>query len=379
MGTAFNPGLVVLKDTLIRRVRRLPIKGEVLVKPQEVVDPQTVVARAWLPGDLQTVKVNETLGIEPFEVEPLLKVKEGERVTKQQVLAETKIFFGLFTSRCHAPFDGTVEYYSKVTGHLGIRKAPTPIEVDAYLRGWVVEVSEGESATIQTRGALVQGIFGVGGERSGTLKCVANAADEELNQLAAEGDLRGTILVAGSLVTSEFLKQAAERGVVGVVVGGIIDRDLAVFVGRDLGVAVTGHEKIPLTLVMTEGFGKIAMALRTFEMLKSLEGRLASLNGTTQIRAGAVRPEIIVPSTDGPEGETVGKKPSPSKGSAWMLDEGTRVRMIRTPYFGLLGTVTGLPEEPRKIDTGSYTRVLVAQLDDGRTVTVPRANVEIIS
>jgi hypothetical protein len=37
------------------------------------------------------------------------------------------------------------------------------------------------------------------------------------------------------------------------------------------------------------------MAQRTFELLKSLTGKKTSINGATQIRAGVMRPELIVP------------------------------------------------------------------------------------
>lgn len=61
------------------------------------------------------------------------------------------------------------------------------------------------------------------------------------------------------------------------------------------------------------------------------------------------------------------------------LQSGTPIRIIREPYFGRLGTVTGLPAQPQKVDSGAVVRVLNARLDDGEEVCVPRANVEIIA
>ena len=37
------------------------------------------------------------------------------------------------------------------------------------------------------------------------------------------------------------------------------------------------------------------MAARTFGLFQALQGRTASINGATQIRAGVIRPEVIVP------------------------------------------------------------------------------------
>ena len=63
MASAYTPGLTVSPDTLIRRTRRLPLKGEVVVRVGDRVGPETVVARALLPGVMRTVKAAESLGL----------------------------------------------------------------------------------------------------------------------------------------------------------------------------------------------------------------------------------------------------------------------------------------------------------------------------
>ena len=57
---------------------------------------------------------------------------------------------------------------------------------------------------------------------------------------------------------------------------------------------------------------------------------------------------------------------------------GSPVRVIREPYFGLLGNVVLLPSELERIETEASVRVLEVKLADGRRVTLPRANVEMI-
>jgi hypothetical protein len=119
------------------------------------------------------------------------------------------------------------------------------------------------------------------------------------------------------------------------------------------------------------------MAARTFRLLKSLEGKLASINGATQIRAGVIRPEVIVPIDNKDQGIAAGRSID-SADEAGQLTIGTPIRVIREPYFGILGTVSGLPSELVEVESETMVRVLETRLDDGRTVTVPRANVEII-
>lgn len=370
MGTAYTPGLKVTPRTTIRKTRRLPLKGQVTVKAGDLVQPDTVVARTELPGIMQTIRVAEKLSIEPADVERLLKVRVGDKVEAGAVLAESKSFFGLLTNQVKSPIDGTVELFSPVSGHVGIRFKPTPVEVNAYLRGKVVEIIPEEGVVIETSGALVQGIFGVGGERLGELKVIVSGPDEVLQEDHITEDLAGKIVIGGSNITGAALRTAAQFNVAGVVVGGIIDKDLIEYLGHDIGVAITGQEKIPTTLIVTEGFGVMQMAHRTFNLLKSLEGQTASINGATQIRAGVIRPEIVVPSPR--ETEIV------AGFDEQMLEPGTRIRVIREPYFGMLGQVTSLPPEPVLIESGAKVRILEAELESGEKVSVPRANVEII-
>ncbi len=370
MGSAYTPGLKVSPYTSIRKTRRLPLKGEVVVSKGQEVTPETVVARTNIPGILRTVRASERLGIDVKDLRPALLVGQGDAVTTGQLLAMTRSFFGMFKSEVHAPIDGVVEIISEVTGHLSIREKPSPIEVTAYVRGTIQEILPGEGVVLETHGAQIQGIFGVGGERQGVIHVAVAGPDEALTEAHFTPELRGKVVIGGSNLSGAALRRAAEVGVAGVVVGAIIDKDLIEFLGYDIGVAITGHEKINLTLILTEGFGTIRMADRTFRLLQSLEGELASINGATQIRAGVIRPEVLVPR---PQPEA-----APAKGSGGALEIGTPIRIIREPYFGQLATVAALPPELTAIPSGARVRVLEATLQSGERVVVPRANVEII-
>jgi len=369
MATAYTPGLTVSPSTLVRKTRRLPLKGEVLVTPGQDVGPETIVAQTRIPGILRVVRASDRLGIDPDELPAATVVPEGDRVQAGQILAESRSFFGLFKSECRAPVGGVLEIISPVTGHLSIREQPKPVQVNAYIAGRVAEVLPEEGVVVETQGALIQGIFGVGGERRGPIRMVATGPDEALPEERLTADMAGQVVVGGANISAGALRRAAEIGVAGLVAGAIIDRDLIDFLGYDIGVAITGHEDLPLTLVLTEGFGSIRMADRTFRLLSSLAGQTASINGATQIRAGVIRPEIIVPRPGGTEAASA---------SGQNLDLGSPIRIIREPYFGMLATVTALPHELQEIPTGAHVRVLEAELQNGERVIVPRANVEII-
>ena len=371
MATAYTPGLTVTRYAQVRKMRRLPLAGDVLVKAGQHVEPDDILARAELPGIMRTVRAAELMGVEPSDLLPLLQVKEGDMVQKGDILCRSTSFFGMFKNECKAPASGLLELINPLSGHIGIREAPSPVEVKAYVKGEVIEVIPREGAIVQTEGALIQGIFGIGGEQNGVICNLEVDPNKTLTASDfAEKDYSGCVLVGPAGADLSALEAAAERGAVGLVVGGVVDSDLVAYLGHDIGVAITGQEAVPTTIIITEGFGHIPMAVRTRELLIALEGRRASINGATQIRAGVIRPELIVPGT----ADEIDGNPR----QTGTLDIGSPIRLIRDPYFGLLGIVAGLPAELQTVPSGAMVRVLIADLEDGRRITTPRANVELI-
>ncbi len=256
-----------------------------------------------------------------------------------------------------------------MTGQLLLREPPIPVEVAAYLSGVVADVLPGEGVVVEAHGAFLQGIFGVGGETHGPIAVPVHRPDAELRPGDLGAEHRGRVVVGGAHVTYDALMRARDVGVAAVVVGGFDDADLRKLLGRDLGVAITGGEDLGFTLVLTEGFGRIPMARRTWTLLREHEGRDASVSGATQIRAGVLRPEIVVPLDEtGPEGES---------GTDGALEVGALVRVIREPWFGRIGRVTELPVELQRLETEAVVRVLELEfVDTPERRVVPRANVE---
>lgn len=368
MAHAYTPGLRVTRHAVVHKQRRLPLKGQVLVEVGQRVRRDQVVARTELPGEVSILNLVNRLGVTPAELAGYMLKKEGEPVAAGESLAETRPMIKWFKTTVESPVAGTVESISGVTGQVMIRQAPRPVEVRAYVDGQVVEVLAEEGVNVEVRGALVQGIFGVGGEYWGAVQLAVTDPGEVLERVGPEH--RGKIVVGGSLITSQAIHQAREVGAVGVIGGGIRDQDLRELLGYDLGVAITGAEDLGLAVIATEGFGQIAMARKTFELLRSCQGREASLCGATQIRAGVLRPELIVP---GDEEETAVAAPH-----AGGLQLGDVVRLIRVPHFGRLGRVSALPAELQQMESGTWVRALEVEFEDGARALVPRANVEAI-
>lgn len=368
---AYTPGLKVKRSMIVSKERRLPVPGKVLVKEGENIDNTKIVAEAFVRGDPYLLKITTTLGGDPREIWSYVIKKEGDHVKKDDVVAQYIGFFGLIKKFVRSPIDGTVESVSDSTGRVIVRGDPIPVYVDAYIPGKVAKVNPREGVIIETQAAFIQGIFGICGETYGKIKVKVDSPEEVLTAEMISPEDKGHVLVGGSLLTLEALRKSLEVGVAGIVVGGVKHLDLKAVLGRDIGVAITGEEELGLTVIITEGFGKMNMSSRTFNLIKEFDGYMVHINGTTQIRAGVMRPEIIIPH------EKSYDEKSMDELSAGMVP-GTPIRIIREPYFGGIGKVVSLPVELQKVETESLVRVVEVELEDGRRVIVPRANVEII-
>ena len=374
MGHAYTPGLRVTERTLIRKKRILPIQGNVQVKVGQKVTNDTIIARTELPGKVHTVNVVNLLSIAPEDISHYMLKKPGDKIAKDEIIAESKPLIKWFKTAIKSPIKGTVESVSAITGQVLLREEPQPLELKAYIDGEVVEIMDKEGAFVESYCSFIQGIFGIGGETNGIIEVVVKDADQELTPELILPVHRHKIIVGGSYVSSAALKKAIDTGVQGIVVGGFDDKDLKALLGYDLGVAITGTEKIGLTLVLTEGFGRINMARKTFELLVAKQGKKASISGATQIRAGVIRPEIIIP-------DPALKDKEKAVDQGWergAMKEGDVIRIIREPYFGKLAKVKALPNELVKRETESPARVLQAEFPDGKVATIPRANVELL-
>ncbi|MCK4461563.1 MAG: hypothetical protein KAW46_07145 [candidate division Zixibacteria bacterium] len=373
MAHAYTPGLKVTERHLIKKSRILPLKGEVLVKVGDKVSPDDVVARTHLPGNVVPLNVANKLGIPPEDIELVMEKKIGDAIAKGESIALKKSFIKWFSSSATATIDGTLESVSKVTGQVLQRGHPIPVEVKAYLRGEITEVFPNEGVEVSCRGAFMQGIFGIGGETYGEIMVATPDNSTILTDKFINEDMAGHVIVGGSIVTADAMNKAIKLGVKGIVVGGLDDKDLRDFLGYDIGVAITGSEDIGTTLVISEGFGEIAMARKTFDLFKAHEGEMACINGATQIRAGVIRPEVVIPAA-----AALAEIQAAAAGEIQGLAVGSPVRVIRHPYFGRLGKVTDLPSPLQQLESESKARILEVEFESGERAVVPRANVEMI-
>jgi len=208
MGHAYTPGLKVTDDQIVRKHRILPLKGEVVVKVGDSVEPDNVVAQTHLPGNVVPINVANILGIPPEDLPLVMTKKEGDAIKQGEEIALKKSFFKFLNKSCGATIDGRIESISHITGQVLQRGMPIPVQVKAYVRGKILEVIPTEGVVVGCRAAFVQGIFGIGGETYGNIQLAVPSNSTVLSEDLIKDDMTGKVVVGGSLVTAEALKKA---------------------------------------------------------------------------------------------------------------------------------------------------------------------------
>jgi len=188
MSPAMAPGRVVT----LRRERRLPIPGQVLVEVGQRVQPDSVIASAELPGAQIPVNVAYRLSIDPEYLTRYLRKQVGDQVEAGEALAVSGGLFQLVREAVQAPRSGVVESIDRRTGIVIIREPSIKVRRQAYLAGRVVELLPQAGVIIEATVQAWSGVFGVGGERHGRL-LIAGERPEQL--LTPEGPFCSLALV----------------------------------------------------------------------------------------------------------------------------------------------------------------------------------------
>ena len=255
------------------RVTRVEKNGIIIIREIQDYDEKPHV-----------INIAEPLDIKPKHIRGYLKRKLDDFVEAGQVLA-SDISRGRALT-VNAPTSGVLKEINTKNGTVTVQYDFKPIQMVCHVSGTVSEVVPDHSLKIKGSGTRLNGVIGFGVENSGTLQRI----DSTRNTVPAKNG----IVFSKLPIDLEFLKIASEAEVSGIIAPSISASDWVTYTGKELGVAITGDEDIPFTLVLTSGFGSFEMNGECAEYLDISIGRNACISGRTQIRAGVTRPFVIV-------------------------------------------------------------------------------------
>ncbi len=382
-----TPEPPIAANVLVRKERRLPVAGDVLVRVGSRVEPDDTVAQALLPDPPITLNLAALLGTRPRGLTKRLAKPIGATLEAGDVIISRRQ--GLRSVPVKSPVAGTLRSYDESTGEAIIQPGGTMFSLPAHLRGLITEQIPYRGVFIETPAAVVRGILGLGGEQHGVLKVAVSDENEELLPDQIDPRLTYAVVLGGSTTTAAALQKAIENGVRAIIIGSIMESELRAFLGYLDGLhgwelGRTGWMFPPpvpaavlppppkLTLIITEGFGRVPMTRRAFELLAAYDSQEVAVDGTTRLRNGLARPEVIVPL-----GRTTAVRP-PSKLAAPVV-VGSTVRLLDPKHLGTVTKVIALAQGRQQVDSGlNVPAAQVTLPDGGGRLWSPLVNLEVL-
>jgi hypothetical protein len=359
MTTAYIPPSVhaTLLAT-IRRDRLLPVMGDVTVQPRQRVEATDMVARALVAEKHLLINYARELGVKPEKADSYLLKAEGEMLKKGENIAVRKGALGLGKRVLRSPVDGRILMLTG-RGEALTAAYKTPLELQAGMPGEIVNIIEHWGVTIETSGALCEGVWGNGREGYGELVIVGSELNTALTAEAIKMDMRGKIVAIGTLTEEAPLKKVAEVRVRGVIFGSVPLR------------LMPAIQKLNLPVMVADGFHDTGFGEPGFVLLEGNQGRGAWLHAQRFDFIEGQRPEVIIP-LPGPSTPPL----PPANGEAVMA--GKRVQVVRGAETGQIGTVVAVSDRPQTAPSGLRARLASIDLatSPGALIKVPVMNVE---
>lgn len=342
----------------LKRERRLPIPGHVVAKMSQRVEASNVVAQTLIAHEHRLVDVARKLRVPNDQAERYMLKQENDEVKKGELLAMRRTFLGLVQIPMASPVNGSVVLSGD--GKVLLAAISQPFELKAGLPGTIVDVIPDRGVAIETSGALLEGVWGNGRDDFAVLRVLGGPEDPLLLEQLEVG-LRGVILAVGMLEDKAVFKQMLEVRIRGLILGSLRAELLPEV------------QKLPIPVIVTEGFGLPGFSLAAHTLLSTNNGREVWVNAQTWDRYAGKRPEVIIPLPS--PGQS---PPQPAEGQA--LQAGLRVRIVRGPKAGRVGEVRALSERAVLTPSGLRAPVASVQLEQSHEpeVTIPFANLEII-
>lgn len=337
----------------IVRERLLPVKGDTLVRLNQKVSSNDVVAEARFAREHVLLDVARILHVHPGIADRLIKCKLDDRLTAGAEIAAGK---GLFPRTVIVPREGRVVAVGG--GQVLMEVGETKIELRAGIPGVVIEIVPDRGVVIQTSGALIQGVWGNGRIDAGQLINLAESPDGVLTAGRLDVSLRGAVILGGMVKDAETLKVAGELPVRGLILSSIYPS------------LIQQAREMRYPIVAIDGFGPMPMNSVAYKLLSTNVKRDVTVNAEAYDRYTGARPEVIIPlpiSSEAPELHEVET-----------FAPGLQVRLRRPPALGMIGSIVTVKPGLTVLPSGLRAPAAEVKLENGETVVAPLVNLEVV-
>lgn len=333
-------------------LHRVPIPrgAEVRARVGATVLPADLLAVHRRPVAPVRVPLAATLRKSAADVSACLLLRPGARLQTGDAIARTTE-----GREARSPIAGVLLGIAASDGTAIVAPLGPEEPVVGHIRGRVRSIEPG-AVTVEVAGAALRGVGGIGDAVHGELVVAVRDPGEELRAGAIDVGATGKILVGGSRASAETLTRARAMGVAGIVLGGVLDKELRDFEAIQHRRREVGGQHDSFGVLLVEGFGKVGIDPQLFAWFRTHAGRTASLFGAERL--------IYVYDAE---------PPPPRR----MLPHvGERVVAHRRPFQGRAGVVVAELDDLHAPASGIPTRMALVRFEDGRLAPVPIANLE---
>lgn len=343
----------ILPLTKVRRQRLLPGVGRVLVRKGQMVSATDVLAEAALEPKHLLLDAARALGLPVSKADDHLQRRPGELVGEGDILAGP---VGWAKRVLRAPHPGRVVLAGR--GKILLEVETPPFQLLAGLPGVVISLIPERGAVIEATGSLVQGMWGNNRIGSGTLRARIEHPEDMLIADRLEESLRGSVLLGGFCGEADVLRAAQSLPLRGLILASMASA------------LVPEALRASIPILVLDGFGLLPMNAAVYQLLTTNEGREIAVNAETGSPYSGQVPEIFIR--------------LPARGDVESPPEvvsfapGQRVRVVRAPFHGQVGTIIAIKKGLETLPSGIEALNAQVRLESGEIASLPLANLEVL-
>jgi hypothetical protein len=337
--------------TKIQRTRIFPGRGDVLVRVGQKVDASDPIAQFIPEEKFAILNIRKELNLKSTEdSRRAINVKIGDKLKKGDEIAQSS---GSFSRSVRAQYEA--EVINIIGSQVILRLSQIPKTILAGFESIVTEILPFRGVVVETNGALIQGVWGNQKAVSGPI--ISNMKDvfEELTPGKIDVTFRGSIVFGGYCADSDVLKAAVDLNIKGLILSSM-SASLA-----------TAAMNCSIPIILLEGFGPLPVNERAYELIKTNEKKVASLNAIYDVKKFE-KPEIIIqlpvdaiPPSDGLE-----------------LKTGAVVRINSGTSQGKAAVVRKINETKTMLPSGFRAICAIVETKDEDLISIPLANLDIL-
>ena len=257
------------------------------------------------------INIAKALNVKPEEIKGFMKKSKGDFVYAGEFLAEkTSRPDQLITSSLQfqgkllmeylstmyknvlSPYTGNIIDVNTTTGIVTICYDKKPYQIFSMCYGKVESIIDENEINIRVNAKLIEGKIGFGANVGGNLSIFIRDSIKS-----------GDIVYSQGFLDYDKLINFQEIGIKGLICNTISYSCLKKFLKKDIGVALTGNEILPFSIMILKGFTICppheacewgGEGGDTNQEISNHSGKYALLQPQTQIRAGAIRPKLYI-------------------------------------------------------------------------------------